>query len=79
MTSATRTCPSEALPLGALIARGAAYLARHGIPPAEARAQAEILAEEATGLRRARLLAHLGDAPAPAAYVGLAQTLAQEP
>ena len=74
MTSATRTCPSEALPLGALIARGAAFLARHGIPPAEARAQAEILAEEATGLRRARLLALT-----PAAYVGLAQTLAQEP
>lgn len=75
MTSATRTCPSEALPLGALIARGAAFLARHGIPPAEARAQAEILAEEATGLRRARLLAHLGDAPAPAALEALRAAL----
>lgn len=71
MTSATRTCPSEALPLGALLDRGAAYLARHGVPPDEARAQAEILAEEATGLRRARLLLHLREAPAPEAVEAL--------
>ena len=55
--------PAAALTLGTLISRGAAYLARHGVPPAEAPTQAEILAEEATGFTRGKLLLHQADIP----------------
>ena len=55
--------PAAALTLGTLIRRGAAYLARHGVPPAEAPTQAEILAEEATGFTRGKLLLHQADIP----------------
>ena len=55
--------PAAALTLGTLIRRGAAYLARHGVPVAEAPTQAEILAEEATGFTRGKLLLHHEDIP----------------
>ena len=54
---------AAALSLGTLISRGAAYLARHGVPAAEAPTQAEILAEEATGFTRGKLLLHQADIP----------------
>ncbi len=72
MTSETTTCPSEApLTLGDLVDRGAAYLVRHGVPPDEAPTQAEILVEEAVGLRRPALLLRRADRPAPEAVARL--------
>ena len=54
---------AAALTLGTLISRGAAYLARHGVSSSEAPTQAEILAEEATGFTRGKLLLHQADIP----------------
>ena len=54
---------AAALTLGTLISRGAAYLARHGVSSSEASTQAEILAEEATGFTRGKLLLHQADIP----------------
>lgn len=47
------TCPSEVEPLtlGRLLEAGVAYLCRHGIAAQEAQVQAEILVEEALGIR----------------------------
>ena len=67
--------PAAALTLGTLIRRGAAYLARHGVPPDEAPTQAEILAEEATGLTRGKLLLHREDIPPPETVARLREML----
>lgn len=47
------TCPSDrpALTVGQALSAGAAYLVRHGIAAQEAQTQAEILVEEALGIR----------------------------